>query len=124
VTNLNPLDAEELTYSMLRMEPWITTVVFTDTSDTLAATQVLIDMNLVGTVQLIGFGSEDAVLDYVEKGILEATVVTNPRKIGYSAVEVLMDLKKYGHSSGYVDTGVKIVTLDTLEAFRRSEGRL
>ncbi|MBN2049417.1 MAG: substrate-binding domain-containing protein, partial [Spirochaetales bacterium] len=118
VTGLNPLDAEQLTYNMLRNEPWISTVVFTDTSDTLAATQVLIDMNLVGTVQLIGFGAEDTILDYVEKGILEATVVTNPRKIGYNAVEVLMDMQDYGYSSGYVDTGSSIVTRENIKEFR------
>lgn len=123
VTGLNPLDAEQLTYNMLRNEPWISTVVFSDTSDTLAATQVLIDMNLVGTVQLIGFGGEDAILDYVDKGILEATVVTNPRKIGYNAVSVLMDMQQYGYSSGYVDTGSSIVTRENVEAFRLTGGR-
>jgi len=123
VTGLNPLDAEQLTYSMLRNEPWISTVVFSDTSDTLAATQVLIDMNLVGTVQLIGFGAEDTILDYVDKGILEATVVTNPRKIGYSAVSVLMDMQQYGYSSGYVDTGSSIVTRENVETFRKAGRR-
>ncbi len=123
ITNLNPLDAEELTYRMLKNDPSIGTFIYTDTSDTLAATQVLIDMNLVGTVQLIGFGSEPAILEYVEKGILTATVVTNPRKIGYSAIEVLMEIKRYGHSSGYIDTGVQIITRDNVAEFRRAEGR-
>ena len=123
VTGLNPLDAEQLTYNMLRNEPWISTVVFTDTSDTLAATQVLIDMNLVGTVQLIGFGAEEAILDYVEKGILEATVVTNPRKIGYNAVEVLMNMQEHGYSVEYVDTGSSIVTRENIKKFRSSGGR-
>ncbi|WP_020612588.1 sugar ABC transporter substrate-binding protein [Sediminispirochaeta bajacaliforniensis] len=121
MTNLNPLDAEALTYRMLRSEPGITTIVFTDARDTLAATQVLIDMNLVGTVQLIGFGAEETILDYVEKGILAGTVVTNPRSIGYHAIEVLFELKRNGHSAGYVDTGVTIVTQSEVSAFRKVE---
>lgn len=123
ITNLNPLDAEELTYEMLLNEPWISTIVFTDTSDTLAATQVLIDMNMVGTVRLIGFGTENAILDYVEKGILEATVATNPWNIGYNAVKILVNQQNEGHIPRYVDTGVDIVTAQNVSQFRRSESR-
>ena len=123
ITYLNPLDAEELTYEMLLNEPGISTIVFTDTSDTLAATQVLIDMNMVGTVRLIGFGTEEAILDYVEKGILEATVATNPWEIGYNAVKVLVNQQNDGHVPGYVDTGVEIVTLQNVGRFRKSESK-
>ncbi len=123
ITNLNPLDAEELTYEMLLNEPWISTIVFTDTSDTLAATQVLIDMNMVGTVRLIGFGTENAILDYVEKGILEATIATNPWDIGYNAVKVLVKQQSEGHMPGYVDTGVEIVTERNVDRFRKNGSR-
>jgi ABC-type sugar transport system substrate-binding protein len=123
VTDLNPLDAEELTYRILRNEPEITTIIFTDTRDTLAATQVLIDMNLVGTVQLVGFGSDEAILDYVEKGILTAAVVTNPYGIGYKAVEMLMELERFGNASAYVDTGFVIVTADNLDEYRKEGER-
>ena len=122
VTNLNPLDAEELTYRILRGEPEITTIVYTDARDTLAATQVLIDMNLVGAVRMIGFGAEPGILDYVEKGILAATVVTNPRRIGYGAVEMLVEIKRFGNASAYVDTGFTIVTAENLDEYRRREG--
>ncbi len=121
LTDLNPLDAEALVYGILRNEPEITTIVFTDSRDTLAAAQVLIDMNLVGTVRLIGFGSDEAILEYVEKGILAATVVTNPTGIGYAAVEMLMELRRYGNAPAYVDTGVRVVTADEVDEFRRGE---
>ena len=123
VTDLNPLDAEELTYRILRNEPEITTIIYTDTRDTLAATQVLIDMNMVGTVQLVGFGSGEAILDYVEKGILTAAVVTNPHGIGYSAVEMLVEIERYGNASAYVDTGFVIVTAENLESYRKEGER-
>lgn len=123
LTDLNPLDAEALVYGILRNEPEITTIVFTDSRDTLAATQVLIDMNLVGSVRLIGFGSDEAILEYVEKGVLAATVVTNPTGIGYGAVEMLMEMRRMGNAPAYVDTGVRVVTAENLEAFRRGEAR-
>lgn len=43
-TNMNPLDAEALLVRLFRTQPDVNTVIFTDSSDTLAAAQLLIDM--------------------------------------------------------------------------------
>jgi ribose transport system substrate-binding protein len=123
-TDMNPLDAENLTYEILRGRPEINTIVYTDTNDTLAAAQVLVDMNLVGAVQIIGFGSDTPILDYVEQGIFYGTIVVNPYQIGFKAVEVLTGLIEEGHSPAYVDTGVSIVTKDNLEAVRQERRAL
>ncbi len=108
-TGLNPLDAENLTYRILRNEPELTTLVFTDTNDTLAAIQVIVDLNLVGSVQVVGFGITEAIQDYLERGVLAATIVVNPERIGEEAVRVMTALIRDGYSPGYVDTGVNII---------------
>ncbi|MDA3948927.1 MAG: substrate-binding domain-containing protein [Spirochaeta sp.] len=108
-TGLNPLDAEALTYQLLRSDPPITSLVFTDTDDTLAALQVIIDLNLVGEVQVIGFGVTDAIMDHLERGVLDATVAVNPQRIGIEAVRVLSELMETGNAPGYVDTGVEVI---------------
>lgn len=108
-TGLNPLDAEELTYRIVRDEPEVRVIVFTDTNDTLAALQVIVDLNLVGTVQVVGFGVTDAILDYLDRGVLAATIAVNPQRIGTEAVRVLNELMTEGYSPGYVDTGVAII---------------
>ncbi len=122
ITNLNPLDAENLTYQILRNEPAINTIIYTDTNDTLAATQVLIDMNLVGSVQIIGFGEDASILEHIEKGILAGTIAVHPFKIGYNAVKVLKDLAAEGHSAGFVDTGVRAITRSSLRSSRAAAG--
>ncbi|MEX2444727.1 MAG: substrate-binding domain-containing protein [Alkalispirochaeta sp.] len=108
-TGLNPLDAEALTYQLLRSDPPITSLVFTDTDDTLAALQVIIDLNLVGDVQVIGFGVTDAIMDHLERGVLDATVAVNPQRIGIESVRVLAELMRTGNAPGYVDTGVEVI---------------
>lgn len=117
-TDLNPLDAENLTYQILRERPEINTIVFTDTNDTLAAAQVLIDMNLVGTVQILGFGTDEPILEYIENGIFAGTIAVNPFRIGYDAVHVIKGLMVDGHSPGYVDTGVDIINSENLDEYR------
>ncbi|MCL2472420.1 MAG: substrate-binding domain-containing protein [Treponema sp.] len=121
-TNLNPLDAEELLLSIFRNQGdssddsggqgglAINTIVFTDPDDTIAAAQTLVDMNLVGQIQIIGFGADPGVVESLKKGIISASVVINPERIGYEAVRSLADLRTSGYTSTSIDTGIEIIT--------------
>jgi ribose transport system substrate-binding protein len=110
-TGRNPLDAEALTHRLLResRNPPVTALVFTDTDDTLAALQAVINLNLVGEVQIIGFGVTEAILDYLDRGVLDATIAVNPQRIGIESMRVLSELMQTGNAPAYVDTGVEIV---------------
>lgn len=107
-TGLNPLDAETLTYQIVRNEPDLSVLVFTDTSDTLAALQVIIDLNLVGRVEVIGFGMNATLREYLDRGVLAASIVVDAEHIGAEAVRVAASLIREVSSPGYVDTGVQI----------------
>ncbi len=108
-TNLNPFDAEAIMYGLLRASPQINTVIFTDSNDTIAAAQVLIDMNLVGRVQIIGFGDEPSIVEFIRKGIVAGSVAMNPEKIGYEAVRSLTSLTATGYTPASIDSGVAII---------------
>jgi len=121
-TNLNPLDAEALLLRIFR-NPGIgsenspaqdglavNTIVFTDPDDTIAAAQTLVDMNLVGKIQIIGFGADPGVVESLRKGIISASVEINPQRIGYEAVRSLVALRTTGYTSASIDTGIEIIT--------------
>lgn len=123
-TNLNPLDAEALLIRIFRSadisigypdaadRPAINTIVFTDPEDTIAAAQTLVDMNLVGQIQIIGFGADPGVIETLRKGIVSASVVINPERIGYEALRSLAALRTIGYTSASIDTGIEIITGD------------
>jgi ribose transport system substrate-binding protein len=113
-TNLNPLDAEALLGRLLPRAD-INTIIFTDANDTLAAAQTLIDMNLVGRVQVIGFGDDPGILENIRKGVIAATVVTNPERIGYEAVHSLAALRGPGYTSTSIDTGIESIDRLSIE---------
>jgi ribose transport system substrate-binding protein len=117
-TNLNPLDAEALLYRLFRTNPAsqaefpaaeINTVVFTDSNDTIAAAQTLIDMNLVGRIRVIGFGADPGIEENIRKGVIACSVVINPERIGYEAVRSLAALRRTGYTSASIDTGIEII---------------
>ena len=121
-TNLNPLDAESLLLQIFRGpllnyessgildRPAVNTIVFTDPDDTIAAAQALVDLNLVGEIQIIGFGTDPGVIEYLQKGIVTASVVINPERIGYEAVYSLAALRTIGYTSASIDTGIEIIS--------------
>jgi ribose transport system substrate-binding protein len=116
-TNLNPLDAEALLMNIFRGAagssedgPIINTIIFTDPEDTIAAAQTLVDMNLVGEIRIIGFGNDPGVMENLRKGIISASVVINPERIGYEAVYSLKELRTVGYTSASIDTGIEIIT--------------
>jgi ribose transport system substrate-binding protein len=121
-TSLNPLDAEALLLRIfrnpgIRFENTASTdgvalnaLVFTDSEDTIAAAQALVDLNLVGKIKIIGFGDDPGVLESLRKGIVSASVVMSPEKIGYEAVHSLADLRTIGYTSASIDTGIEIIT--------------
>jgi ribose transport system substrate-binding protein len=108
-TSLNPLDAEELLYRLFRTDPDINTIIFTDPSDTIAAAQTLIDLNLVGRVSIIGFGDDPAIQENIRKGIIACSIVMNPDRIGYEAVCSLAALRLTGYTPTNIDTGIRII---------------
>ena len=113
-TSLNPLDAEALIDRLIKEYPQVQQVIFTDSSDTIAAAQALIDMNAVGRIQLVGFGNDQIIREYIRKGVITASVVIHPEKIGYQAVKSLVELVTVGFTSATVDTGVEILEKNSL----------
>lgn len=108
-TDRNPMDAEEMVYRLFRESSAINTIFFTDSSDTVAAAQAIIDLNLVGRVRIVGFGNEKLILEYIRKGVIAGSVVVDPERIGYEAVRSLADLAEKGYTPTTIDTGVSVV---------------
>ena len=124
-TNLNPLDAEALLSRLFRAgnaasagaraSADFNTIIFTDANDTIAAAQTLIDLNMVGRVQIIGFGGDPAVQENIRKGVIACSLAINPERIGYEAVRSLAELHLTGYTSTAIDTGIEIIDLSALQ---------
>jgi ribose transport system substrate-binding protein len=121
-TNLNPLDAEELLYRLFRNGTFdaanpggaVNTIIFTDSNDTIAAAQTLVDMNLVGRIQVIGFGADAAIEENIRKGVIACSIFINGERIGYEAIRSLVALKHTGYTSASINPEIQIITRESL----------
>ena len=108
-TTFNPIDAEGVIYELLHRVPAVDIIALTDTNDTLVAIQAIIDLNLVGRVQIIGFGDDETIREYIDKGIVLGSIARNPVEIGYRAVAALKEINTKGNTSAYVNTAIDII---------------
>ncbi|HKL84926.1 MAG TPA: substrate-binding domain-containing protein [Treponemataceae bacterium] len=112
---INPRDAENRIYELVRNNPKLHVIIFTDPEDTLAGTQALVDLNLVGRVQIIGYGDTPEIREYIRKGIINGSLSTNARLTGEQAVQSLLELYKSGYTSNSVDIGIDILTKESIK---------
>ena len=73
-------------------------------------------------VKIVCFDEDAATLDGVASGAIAATVVQRPFEFGYRSVRLLDEIADRGPEAvppgGVIDTGVVVVTRDTVEGFR------
>ncbi|HUZ17697.1 MAG TPA: substrate-binding domain-containing protein [Spirochaetia bacterium] len=122
-TTFNPIDAEGVIYELLRRDSPLDIIALTDSNDTLVAIQSIIDLNLVGKVQIIGFGDEETIKQYIDRGVVLGSIVRNPTEIGYRAVAALKEISTNGNTSAYVNTGINIITSKSGAAAREGKAQ-
>jgi len=87
------LSGEESAASILRANPGINALFCTSARDTIGAAQVVVDLNKVGKVVIVGADETPEIDRYIEKGVIQASIVRDSRRVGQEAVLAFMDLK-------------------------------
>ncbi|RKL61979.1 sugar ABC transporter substrate-binding protein [Thermoanaerobacteraceae bacterium SP2] len=118
------LSAEEITQSILNSGKKIYAIYCMDSVDTIGTSQVVVDLNRVGDVKIVGYGDTPDILRYIDKGIIYGTVMSDPYKMGYESIKALIEIMEKDTTSTFIDTGVKIITKENLETYRKSMEKL
>jgi ribose transport system substrate-binding protein len=84
-----------------------------------------------GKISAAVFDEEEGTLDAIASGTIQVTVVQKPFQFGYLSSKWLQDLATHGEAakaalppSGFVDTGVTVITKDNVAAFRQQLAEL
>ncbi|MGA2230809.1 MAG: substrate-binding domain-containing protein [Tepidisphaeraceae bacterium] len=76
--------------------------------------EALRKQGLAGKVKFVGFDANDTLIDALKKGEINAFVVQNPYKMGYTGVQVMVNALQGKPFDTKVDSGAKLVTPDNL----------
>lgn len=113
------LSAEEITQNIIESKEEINAIFTFSSADTLGSAQLIVDRNKVGRMILVGYGSSNEIIRYIEKEIIYGTVASDPYKMGYESVKALVDVKDGKSTPTFIDTGVRTITKRILNESRR-----
>jgi ribose transport system substrate-binding protein len=117
--NANMFEAEKITSSIIRNLDKFDVIICFDESSTPGIAQTLVDNNLVGDIQIIGYGITPQTLDYIERGVIYGTVCPNAREIGYNAVKQLVESLNGEQISDSVSTELYTIDKSNAEQFSK-----
>ncbi|MFL0248128.1 substrate-binding domain-containing protein [Candidatus Clostridium stratigraminis] len=83
----NEAMAKSLTKSIISVDKDLNGIVALNSAAALGAARALEELGLSGKIKLITFDSTILELQFIEKGVIQDTVVQNPFKMGYLGVE-------------------------------------
>ncbi len=108
------LNAEGATQSILDEVHDVVAIVCSSAQETRGVIQALKDSNKINDVLVIGDDDEPDILEYIRRGVIYATVVTDKYRMGYDAIEDLTLFRQGEFVSQYKDINVTIHTKETL----------
>ncbi|HIU76897.1 MAG TPA: substrate-binding domain-containing protein [Candidatus Pelethocola excrementipullorum] len=84
-------------------------IVCTNLIQTQCAYQTVVDLNCVGEVKILGFYYSKAILEGIDKGVIEATMTVDTRQMGIEAVDSINEYLGVGYVSDYIPVKSHIV---------------
>lgn len=106
--------AAQLTRKIMADNGNINAIVAFNDAASEGAAEMVEQMNLTGKVKVIGFDNTPKVIDYMDKGVIQATITQNLFSMGYLGVKYAVDAINQKSVPKYVDTGSKIISRDTM----------
>jgi ribose transport system substrate-binding protein len=73
------------------------------------------------TINLVGFGSNDKLIKFLQDGTIAALVVQDPFRMGYDGVKTALAASKGEQVPANVDTGAKLITRANMNSARSQE---
>ncbi|MHA0855350.1 substrate-binding domain-containing protein [Paenibacillus sp. CMAA1364] len=106
--------AANLTNEMIRKYPHIKGIIALNEIAGIGVSQEVSRLGLGGKVKIVTFDSPPEVMEMLQEGIVQGTVIQNPYSNGYLAVKHAVEVLEGIHVPERVDTGSKLIDLDNM----------
>ncbi|NLJ91226.1 MAG: sugar ABC transporter substrate-binding protein [Clostridiales bacterium] len=84
-------------------------IVCLNQADTISAYQTIVDYNMVGDIDIIGYYNSEVIQLAIEKNIIDSTIVIDTKQIGEYSVKILDEYLTFGMISEYIPISIDIV---------------
>lgn len=98
-------------------------IVCLSVTDTVSAYQCVIDYNLVGKIQIIGYYYEAGVLEGIRKGLIKSTVAVNAQEMGSVCIEGMYEYLTEEYISEYLPVASELITQDNVQQYMKKDDK-
>lgn len=106
----SPFSSEETIHKIIMDEDNAPDIIIClNSADTISAYQTIVDYNMVGQVQIIGYYNSDVIQSAIDKDIIDSTIVIDTKQMGEYSVDMLNDYLLTGIVSEYISIDMDIV---------------
>ncbi|MEN8907044.1 MAG: substrate-binding domain-containing protein [Clostridiales bacterium] len=112
----NLLDTNKITRDIIKEEN-SNTIFCIGMEETVIAVHTIIDLNSVNRFTTIGLGDDSEILRLIDNGIIRSSIVDNKFKVGYQAIEQLINIREANHISEFVDVSVDRINKNNIKKY-------
>lgn len=116
-------EAEEAIRDLFNTQEQPDILVCMNETDSVSAYHAMVDYNLVGDIDIIGFYESETMLNAVRKGTVPMVITLDTQQMGQSSVEALEEYHSMGYVSNYFSVDLEIITQDNANEFADTEER-
>ncbi len=104
-----------VTEDILTSQPELKGIFAANEAGAIGAAQALKSKNRTGKVKLVGFDAAENEINELRAGVIDALIVQDPYKMGYTGVKFAVDALNGKEIPKRVDTGVYIITKENID---------
>lgn len=91
-------------------------------TDTISAYQCVRDYNLVGQVKIIGYYISSEILEGIQNGVIESTVLVDAEEAGILCMEAMSEYLSQHYTNEYFPVPVELITQENVASYMKQEG--
>lgn len=93
-------------------------IVCVDLIQTESTCQAVVDFNKVGEIRIVGYYVSDIVLDAIETGVVDATLVVDTDEIGIESIQSLLENYANHRVTDYVSINIETIDASNVDEYR------
>lgn len=109
VDNSNAFSVEESIRDIFINGDLPAVIVCLDEITTTCVYQAVVDYNVVGRVNILGYYDSDTIINAINRGVIYSTIAVDTQKLGYYCVNALKDYNELGTTSQYYTGDIKLI---------------
>jgi len=104
---------------LVKDQQTVRAIISLNVGDTLRVVEALVDDGRASTVSVLGYQENPDVLEYIQSGLIQAVIASDPYQIGYDSIQALAEIKTNNRTSDYIPSDLVTIDATNVDAYLR-----